>query len=285
MKKLIIILGVIGVSLSAILVRYSNAPSLVLVLYRVLFAACILAPVVLFRFYDEIKNIERKYLGLCIISGIFLGLHFTAYFESLKYTSIAAAVVLVDTEVFFVALAMVCVFKEKISKLGWMAIGITFFGSVMIAFGDIQGSGKALFGDGVALVGAMCMAMYTLIGRTCRKKLSTTVYTFIVYGASAITVFVLLLVNQTPVLGYDSINFLTAFLMTICCTLLGHSIFSWGLKYEKASFIATVKLLEPVFAAILGFIMFQEIPTVQVLIGGIVVILGIYVYARNEKER
>lgn len=279
MKKCIIILGVVGVSLSAILVRYSNAPSLVLVLYRVLFAAIVLFPIVLLRFREELQNIDRRHFTLCILSGIFLGLHFTAYFESLKYTSIAASVVLVDTEVFFVALAMVCIFKEKITRQGWIAIGITFIGSIIIAFGDIQGSDKALLGDGIALLGALSMAIYTLIGRTCRKKLSTTVYTFIVYSASAMTVLVLLCINQIPVIGYDPINLVTALAMTICCTLLGHSVFSWGLKYEKASFISTVKLLEPVFAAVLGFIIFQEIPSLQVIFGGTVVIVGIYIYA------
>ena len=47
MKKLLILLGVVGVSLSAIFVRVSSAPSMVLVFYRVAIAALLLLPVVL----------------------------------------------------------------------------------------------------------------------------------------------------------------------------------------------------------------------------------------------
>lgn len=283
MKKLIIILGVVGVSFSAILVRFSNASSLVLVLYRVFFAALLLFPIVLYRFYGEIKALNKKDMFLCMASGIFLGLHFTMYFESLKYTSIAASVVLVDTEVFFVAIAMLLFFKEKISRSGWVGIVLTFIGSIVIALGDISSGTNVIVGDVIALSGAFCMAVYTIIGTICRQKISTTVYTFIVYLTSAVTVLCLLLISKTPIIGYDPINLVTALAMAIVCTLLGHSIFSWGLKYEKASFISTVKLLEPVFAAMLGFVIFKEVTSYQVLIGGLIVIVGIYWYVKKSE--
>ena len=76
--------------------------------------------------------------------------------------------------------------------------------------------------------------------------------------------------------------------MAVFCTLLGHSVFNWALKYESAAFLSTVKLLEPVFAAILGVLLFREIPSKQVMLGGFIVILGVYVYSRfsetPEKE-
>ena len=63
--------------------------------------------------------------------------------------------------------------------------------------------------------------------------------------------------------------------LAVLCTLLGHSIFSWGLKYEKASFVSVVKLLEPVFASVMGIILFLEIPPLSSSAGGIVIIGGI----------
>ncbi len=94
-------------------VRITDAPSLVLTFYRSLFAAIFLAPALFVKFRPELKKLTKKDVLLCVISGCFLGLHFSAYFESLRFTSIASSVVLVDTEVFFVAFAMLFFFREK----------------------------------------------------------------------------------------------------------------------------------------------------------------------------
>ena len=283
MKKLIILLGVLGASLSAIFVRLADAPSLVLVLYRVFFATILLVPVILLRHRDELSQLNGKPLLLAIISGVFLGLHFTFYFESLRWTSIAAAVVLTDTEVFFVALAMFVVLKEKITARGWIGIAITFIGGVLIALADAGNGNDALRGDLFAISAAFCVAVYTLIGRYCRRSMSTFVYTFVVYAASSLTVLILLLVRGTPLLGYSPVNLLSGLGLAVFCTLLGHSVFSWGLKYEKASFVSVAKLMEPVFASLMGLVLFAEIPAVLVIIGGAVVIGGILIQVKGEK--
>ena len=102
MKRLIVILGVLSVSLSAVMVRLSTAPSLILVVYRVCFATLLLAPAVFLRHREELRNLPKKEGLLCLASGFFLGLHFYTAFEGFRYTSIAAATVLVNTEVFLI---------------------------------------------------------------------------------------------------------------------------------------------------------------------------------------
>lgn len=272
MKKMIIILGVLGTSFSAIFVRYADAPSTVLVFYRMLFAVLFLLPGVAAG-RRELAGLGKRDILLCVISGIFLGLHFTFYFLSLQYTSITSSVVLVDTEVFFVALGGVLFLREKLSPLAWASIVITFAGSVIVALGDMQGSG--LLGDVLALGGALCSAVYTLIGRKCRARMSTTGYTWVVYLFAGVVTLMASLFQSPGALNCGGKNLLAALGMTVLCTLLGHSIYSWGLKYEKASFISTVKLLEPIFATILGILAFQEIPGVTSVIGGLVIIAGI----------
>ncbi len=275
MKKLIIILGVIGVSVSAPLIRFSSAPSMVLVLYRVLIAALLLSPAIALKNRAELRSISHGDLALCLVSGLFLGLHFSCYFEALRFTSIASAVALVDTEVFFVALMLLILFKERIPWLAWVGIVITFVGSVLIAWADAGDGTNVLLGDLIALAGAFCMAVYTIIGKTCRQRITTTTYTFLVYLSAGITVLVILVCSGRPLLGYGPVNWWTALGMAVFCTLLGHSVFSWGLKYESAAFIATAKLLEPVFASILGLLLFREVPQAMVIIGGCIVVAGL----------
>ena len=275
MKKLIIILGVVGVSISAPLIRVSSAPSMVLVLYRVLIAALLLSPVIALKNRVELRRIRRIDLILCLVSGLFLGLHFSCYFEALRFTSIASAVALVDTEVFFVAFMLLLLFKERIPWPAWIGIIITFIGSVLIARADAGDGSNMLLGDLIALTGALCMAVYTIIGKTVRQRITTTTYTFLVYLSAGITVLVILLCSGKPLIGYEPVNWWTALGMAVFCTLLGHSVFSWGLKYESAAFIATAKLLEPVFASLLGLLLFREMPKAAVIIGGCIVVAGL----------
>ena len=284
MKKLIIILGVIGVSLSAPLVRISTAPAMILAFYRVAMASVILLPYVLVRNREEMKGMTKKDWILAVISGVCLGLHFSLYIESLRYTSIASSVVFVDTEVFFVALIMLMVFKEKIPPLGWAGIMATFLGSVIIALSD-SGSGEgALLGDMIALTGAVVVAVYTIIGKVLRQRISTTTYTLLVYIAASLTVLVLLLITGVPLTGYQPVDYWAAFGMAVFCTLLGHSVFSWGLKYESAAFISNSKLLEPVFASLIGIVLFREIPRPAVILGGLIVIGGVFLYPRVSES-
>lgn len=280
-KKLIVLLGVIGVSFSAILVKYADAPSMVLVFYRNLLAAAVMTVPCIKQIKKEYKEFGAKELLCCLISGFFLAIHFTAYFESLRYTNISSAVVLVDMEVFFVAFIMLFFFKEKISKRGWIGIVITFVGSVIIAAGDMGGGSNIILGDCYAIMGALFMAIYTTMGKICRKKMSTTVYTTIVYWVAAIVVMVLLTVQGVPVVGYAPKDILISFGMAILCTLLGHSIYSWALKFIEPSFVSTAKLMEPVFASILGIFFFGEIPGITAIAGGLFIIFGIICYMRS----
>ena len=283
MKRLIVLLGVLGVSASSVLVRLSTAPSLILVFYRVGMATLLLAPWVWLRHRQEVKNLSAREVLLCLGSGSALGLHFSAYFESLRYTSIASSVVLVDTEVLFVALIGMLLFRKKLSARAWLAVAMALGGSVIIAMADTAAGSDALRGDALALAGALFVAIYTMIGAVCRKSISTTVYTFLVYLAASLTVLVIAAAGGQAITGYGSINYLTGFGMAILCTLMGHSVFSWGLKYLPPAFISTAKLLEPVFASLLGLVLFREIPGTLTILGGIIIIIAISLYSRVEE--
>ena len=284
MKHLIVMLGAIGVSLSPIFVRFSTAPSMVLVLYRVTFAAVLLTPYVLWKHGDEIRKLKKKELLLCVLAGIFLGLHFVSYFESLRRTAIAPAAVLVNTEAIFVTLGTVLFMKAKLSKVAWLAVLLTFAGSVIVAMADAAGGG-ALAGNLLALVGAVFGAVYTMLGTVCRKGgISTMVYSWFLYGSAALTVLLFVVVSGTAPLGYAPVNFLTTLGMAVCCTIGGHSIYSWGLKFLPASFVASAKMMEPVFASVWGLFLFGEKPGLLVILGGVVVIFGIALYSRVSGE-
>ena len=284
MKKLIIILAVFSASFSAVFSRLANAPQIVIVIYRMLISVLILSVWVLLKYRDELRRISRRQLYLCMLAGVFLGLHFVSYFEGLALTSIASATVLVDSEVFFVAIGGMLLFGERNSFAAWTGILLAFAGCVVVVSGDAGGG--SLRGDLLALAGALFTACYTMIGSRVRKGISTNVYTWIVYCFAGITAAVMAIIKRVPVFGYAPVNLACGLGLAVMGTLLGHSVFSWGLRYEKAAFISIAKLLEPVFAVILGIFFFREMPGLRSLAGGLMVIAGILLFtACSEKQK
>ena len=282
-KRLLVLLGVLGVSFSSIFVKYADAPSAVLVIYRNGFAAVMLAFPVAIKYRDEIRSISIKEVSICFLSGIFLALHFFFFFESIKFTSVASSTALVNTEVFFVAVMSFLFYGDKVKKKAAIGILITFAGSLIIALGDGGEGHNALYGDIMALLGAFAMSAYTMIGRRQRKNTSTMVYTFFVYLAASLTMCLYCIPSGIAITGHGSLNYAMALCMTVFCTFMGHSIFNYCLKYVNPVFISTAKLGEPLFATILALLIFREIPGAFQIAGAMLVVCGLYIYGRFEK--
>ena len=280
-SKLILLVGVLGISASAILVRFSQAPSGVLAVYRLGWTVLLLLPVVLLRCRAELKRVTGRDVLLCAASGVCLAVHFLAWFESLRLTSVSVSTVLVSTEVIFTALGFALFLKGKIPRMGIAAILLAFGGSALLALSGGGGAGE-LSGNLLALAAAAAAAFYTLIGRVQRGHLSTTVYTFLTYLACFLTLLALTAGAGTPLLGYGGRELLLGLALSVLCTLLGHSLFSWCLKYLSPSYVSAVKLCEPVFSALAAIPLFGEVPGPLQLTGGVVVLGAVLLYTRAE---
>ena len=232
----------------------------------------------------ELFSLKARDVALCFLSGAFLAFHFYSWFESLNHTSITSSTVLVNTEVLFAAFGYLFFFHKRLKGKEIAAIAVTFGGSVVIAMADSGGGGHALYGDLLALAAAFFTAVYTLIGVREREHMSTTVYTYVLYWGSFLTLLVLNLVTGTPLLGYGAIDWAMGFCLAVFCTLLGHSVFSWCLKYLAPTYVSTAKLAEPVFASAVAFVLFGEAPGLLQTLGAAIVLWGVCLYARADRS-
>ena len=281
-----ILVGVLGISLSSIFVKYSQAPSAVTAAFRLLWTVALLTPTVLGKkeMRKELGQTPRKLVLLSILSGVFLAIHFVLWFESLQHTSVASSTTIVCTEVIWVCLGYCLFLKGKISWKAAAAIAVTLLGSALIAFSD-SGSGQQLYGDILALLAAVAVAVYTLIGRVVRSRLSTTVYTYMVYSACAAVLVLTCVAQRQSLTGFGWSPVAVGLLLAVFSTILGHSVFSWCLKYFSPAFVSASKLCEPVVAAILAMILFREIPAWLQLLGGLLILGGVLWYSRMEKQQ
>ena len=281
-----IVIGVIGISMSAILIRFSTAPSAVTASWRLLWTVILMSPVVFGTkgCRKELFSIDRRTAGLSIISGVFLAIHFWFWFESLRLTSVASASTIVSTEVIWVSIGFFLFLKGKLSLKAIAAIAVAFGGSALVALADSGSGGTHLQGDLFALLAAMAVAVYMLIGRTLRASVSNTVYTYIVYAACAAGLIILSVVQQQGLFDYGINGMLIGLALAVFSTILGHSVFSWCLKYFSPSFVSASKLCEPVVAAILAGFLFGEVPGTIQLAGCVLILGSVLYYSRLEDK-
>ena len=281
-----IVIGIIGISMSAILIRFSTAPSSVTASWRLLWTVILMSPVVFGTktCRKELFSIDRKTVWLSIISGIFLAIHFWFWFESLQLTSVASASTIVSTEVIWVSIGFFLFLKGKLSWKAMAAIAVAFVGSGFVAFADSGSGGTHLQGDLFALLAAMAVAVYMLIGRTLRANVSNTVYTYIVYAACAAGLLLTSVVQQQGLFDYGINGILIGLALAVFSTILGHSVFSWCLKFFSPSFVSASKLCEPVVAAILAGFLFGEVPGPMQLMGCVLILGSVLYYSRLEDK-
>ncbi|MCP4109895.1 MAG: DMT family transporter [Desulfobacteraceae bacterium] len=276
--------GVLAVSTGAIFARLAGeAPALVIAAYRVGLASLVLAPFAWWKARDEILNLSKKELALAGLSGFFLALHFATWISSLDYTSVANSVVLVNTNPLWVGILTPFIAKERIRTAAIVSIVISVAGGVIIGAGDFATGGKALFGDFLALMGSICAAIYLLLGRNLRRKLSLIAYVMVCYGSAAVILWGIVLLSGAQVTGFGSNTMAAFWAMALIPQLIGHTSYNWSLKWFSAGLIAVSLLGEPIGATILAYFIFGEGLTWLKIAGGALILAAIYIASASEK--
>jgi drug/metabolite transporter (DMT)-like permease len=273
-------IGMIAVSTASIFIKLCDAPALIIATYRMVFASLILMP---YAFYKKTgKGWVRNEMGWLILSGVLLSLHFAFWIASLKYTSVASSVVLVNTHPIFVGLGAWLVLKERLGINLVLGIILSVLGSGLISYGDMALSKEALMGDGLALLGAITASGYFLVGRKMRKNRDLFSYIFPVYSTAGLVLILLSLLSQKPFFGYSPSIYLLLLLLALIPQLIGHTTFNWALKYLPASLVSITILGEPVGSTILAYFILSEGLTPWKVTGGILILVGIMMALRKS---
>jgi len=270
---------VLAVSASAIFIRLADAPAVAIAFWRCAFGAAVLLPPALVR-KDRFPRGRALYAG--IASGVALGAHFGFWISSLDYTSVAASVVLVSTQPVFVAVLAYLLFGERTTPLSFLGIVVAIAGTAVIASDSTVGS-AAILGNVLALAGALTVAVYVLIGRSSRTGgVGVLPYSIVVYSAAAATLLPVALVFEVPLWGYSGETWFWLAAITVGPQLMGHTVFNWALRYVEASIVSGTILAEPVVAALLAWLILSERPGVLTIIGGAIVLAGLYFLLRGR---
>lgn len=288
---LVLVIGVLAISSSAIFIRLAIeaaevrglAFSLVLAASRLTVASLALVPA-----WKSLRSARFtfKAWGYAIAAGMFLALHFAMWITSLSYTSIVASVALVTTNPIWVALLSWLWLKEKPSRLTGLGIGVALLGGGAIAFGPdyTANASNPLFGNLLALLSAWAVSLYFLLGREAQREgMGIGSYITVAYSTATLILLPMPLLLGASYFGYPKQVYLYMILMGIVCQLVGHTSFNWAVHWISPTLVTLAILFEPIGASILGYLIFQEVPTMLVFGGGVFVLLGVAIAAMGDR--
>jgi drug/metabolite transporter (DMT)-like permease len=274
--------GVLAVSAAAIFIRLAETPALAVALWRNALGVLVLLPI---AFYRRDGFPQGRGLLVGVASGVALGAHFGFWISSLDYTSVAASVVLVCTQPVFVAILAYLVFGERTSSLSLFGILVALAGTVVIASDGSVGA-ATFFGNMLAVIGAITVAIYVLIGRSLRTTgVGVLPYSIVVYASATATLAPAALYAGAPLWGYSGETWFWLFALTLGPQILGHTVLNWALRYVQASIISGTILAEPVVSALLAWMVLSERPGFATILGGAVVLLGLFLLLRGYEKK
>jgi len=290
-------IAILAVSTASIFIRFAQteAPSLVIAALRLVLASLALAPFALTRHRAELRALSRNELLLGLLSGLFLAAHFATWISSLEYTSVASSVVFVSTGPLWVALLSPIFLKEPLTRPILIGMSLALIGGFIIGLADActwnNGlvcpslsqimHGRMLFGNFLALAGAWMVAGYLIIGRKLRVKMSLMPYIFLVYSMAAVCLLIVVAIAHENLFGYSWLTYVWIILLALIPQLIGHSTYNWALAYLPAAFVAVMTLGEPIGSSILAYFILKEVPTMTVIAGGGLILVGIYFAMRG----
>ena len=259
-------ISVISASFAAIFIKlteiYGTAPPLSIALYRLLFTTLLILPFVLLN-----KNIRRELLGIprstfivMIFIGVTLAAHFAFWITSIKFTSISSSVLLVTAHPILVAPVSHYFLKEKLSIINITGIILSFLGVTWLVYGNyglISFTLDTLEGNILAILGGIAAGFYILGGRKIRKDLSVFSYAIVVYSVGTVSLLVICLIFNAPIVNLSIIDYKIILLMAIISGIFGHTLYNWSLKYVRASLASVALLGEPLFSTIFAIMIPQ----------------------------
>jgi drug/metabolite transporter (DMT)-like permease len=281
----ILSVALLAISVAAVFIRLAEAPGVVVAVWRMSIATLVLAPLTLRALRRT--PLRRANAAPAIWAGLLLGVHFATWISSLSYTTVAASVSLVSTTPLWVAL-MSWAFLRRAPTLGiLLGVLVAVAGGAVIAFGDLVGAagGSAapapLLGDALALVGAIAIAGYLLLGRAAQRRgLGIDAYAGVAYGVAALVLLPLPALVGVPYLDYPASTFGWILALALVPQLVGHTGINYAMRHLDPTRVATATLLEPVGAALLAVALFGEVPSVTTAVGAVVLLIGVLLTVR-----
>lgn len=276
---LILLLAMVSVSSTSLVIRsVATVPALVLAFWRMFTASGMLWSYSVIRPAGKLSSVNKKRI---IFAGIFLGCHFACFFLGVRNTSIANATLLGCMAPIFTV--FISIFqKKKINKMTYVGLVIALVGGGIIQSGDISLNNANLFGNSIALLSALFIAITFVLAEEIRQETNNVAYGRSLFFVASITVLLIATMAGDSILNFKTGDIPWFLFLGLVPSIFGHNLLNYAVKYITPTAVSSVPLGEPIIASLFGLLLFGEAIPIGAILGGPIVLIGVYIIINNQ---
>ena len=281
-----LVAGALLISFSPVLIKFADAPGTTAVFYRLLVGTIVLSvPFLLSRIKSK-TSLSRKGIAIAFGAGLGLAIDMAMWATGIMVSNAAMPTLVGNLTPLWVGIGAFFLFKERHNIQFWLGLIIAIVGVSFLIVQDLlspNGIFKGLvlgFGAGIFYAGFM------LLAQKGRKYLDTISFLFISSLATTLFLGLFMLIQNIEFIGYSSKAWIVFIIMGVLIQAGAWFLINFAQGFLPASLVAPTLLAQPVFAGVIAFFMLGEELTMWQIIGGCIVISGIYLvhFAKQKKK-
>jgi drug/metabolite transporter (DMT)-like permease len=277
--------GILSLSLSAMYVRWAEAPGTVTGFYRLLISTIIVFPFFVKRNLRSTRLTWSKILPP-ILGGMCMAGTFSLWNTSLFYTTVASAAMIGNISPLWVSLAAWCLLRERLLPQFWLGLILLFLGIAFIMGSNFVLQPRLGLGDLLAFASSFFYAAYILITQWGRKHLDSLTLVWVNGASACLWMLLVIILLGEPLTGFSQQTWIVFFAAALFTQLIGYMAISYALGNLPASVVSPSLNLQPVVTIILAIPLLNEFPGTLQVLGSLLTLGGVYVinYAHQQRS-
>jgi len=274
--------AIVGMSWSALFVRWAGVPAPASAFYRVFIAAGVLLPWRAVRGPSRIP--DRRAGLLAFAGGAFFAFDLVLFNSAVLRTSAATAVLLGNNAPIFVGLGTWVFLGKRPRAAFWTGLALALAGCAFIVFADVSNRGTDMpgnaTGDLLALSAAVFWAAYMVTTERVRTEMDTLTFNTFATAASVLTLLAVCLALGVPLWGYSGRTWAALFALGFISQVASYYALVYALGHLPATVTSVAVIAQVPLSAVLAALLLGEPLSGVQLAGGAVVLAGIYVVSK-----
>ena len=256
--------------LAGLLGKLISESPLTIVFFRTSIAAIILLSIIRVTFAD-IRTKFRSEGHLFLRMGILLALHWLSFFQAIRVSTVAIALLTYASFPVFVTLIEPVILKTNL-KIRDVLLAIVVMTGLLIIIPEFNISNKLAVGVFWGVLSGFSFAILTVLNKLATVSHSSREIAFYQNSIAALILLPFLLITPQDFSATD-IGYLI--ILGVFCTALAHTLFIAGMHDVRAFTAGIAAALEPVYGIILALFILQEIPLLRTVVGGLIILLTV----------
>jgi drug/metabolite transporter (DMT)-like permease len=217
-----------------------------------------------------------------VIAGLCFAADLAAWHVSILYTSVANSTLEANFAPIFVTLGAWLLFRQRVSRLFLIALCVTLGGAALLIGPNFALGGRALLGDALGVLTAVFYAGYMLAIKSASRRTTTAGIMAVSTTVAAIALLPYGLATAAVFLPQSASGWTLLIGLALIPHVAGQSLIAYGFAHLPAAFSSVSLLLQPVLAAIYAWALLGEAVGPVQMLGGLVVLAGIYLAKRGS---